>query len=254
MYRKKVLIALFLLLFLVINQTLLFAITPKDLLNKVNQRVKDIKDSVIDIRMSMSLTGMSPGSSQSSATKLSYRMKIEAINTPSIVRMTYIEPDTFKGTVMLIDSEKKLLSVYSPMTNQVVQSKIENIQTNTGNIDITNPTSIFQDIEKKYELSVEEKKVDKKDMYVLTATLKADQKGDFSKGIFYFEKDTLNPVKIELFDPKGQPIATIEMLSIKYNTGLKVATLRSFPKDAKVIKGGTIQGAPGFPFGTQSNK
>jgi len=155
---------------------------------------------------------------------------------------------------MLIDSEKKLLSTYSPVTNQIVQSKIEQSQSATSNIDITNPTSIFTDLEKTYDLTVEEKKLDKKDVYVLTATLKKNQKGEFGKGVFYIEKSFLTPVKIELFDTKGQPIGTIDILDIKYNIGLKIANLRSFPKDAKIVKGGTIQGTPGFPFGSQSGK
>jgi len=254
MRRRKILVASLFILLLVINETLAFAITPKELLNRVNEKTKDVKDSVVDIRMSMSLTGMSSGSGQSGTTSLVYRMKIESIINPPIVRMTYIEPDTFKGTVMLIDTEKKLMSVYSPVTNQVVQSKMEDSQTSTLNINVTDPTSLLQDLEKTYDLAVEERKVDKKDAYVLTATLKPNQKGDFSKGIFYFEKNTLNPIKVELFDTKGQPMATIEILSMKYNAGLKVATLRSFPKDAKIVKGGTMQGAPGLPFGTQSNK
>lgn len=251
MQRRKILVTTVLILLLVISYTSAFAITPKELLNKITEGTKDVKDSTVDIRMSVSLTGMSPGSGQSSTMKMTYRMKIEAITNPSIVRMTYIEPDTFKGTVMLIDSEKKQLSLYSPITNQIVQSKMEGTKTNVGSINISDPNSIFQDLEKTYNLAIEEKKIDKKDMYILTATLKPNQKGDFGKGIFYFEKDTLNPTRIELFDTKGQPMVSIEMLSVKYNTGLKVATLRSFPKDAKVIKGGTIQGAPGLPFGTQ---
>ncbi|MBC7320062.1 outer membrane lipoprotein-sorting protein, partial [bacterium] len=225
---------------------------PKEIIDKITNRTKEVKDSYIDIRMSMSITGMSSGSTQT--TKLTYRLKIESITNPVVVRITYLEPDTFKGTVMLVDNEKHLLSMYSPITNQVVQSKIEQGKTNIPNMDLTNPTSIFKDLEKTYDLAVEEKKVDKKDVYVLTATLKENQKGDFGRGIFYLEKSSLNPIKIELFDTKGQSIGTIDILDIKYNIGLKVATLRSFPKDAKVIKGGTIQGAPGFPFGSQSGK
>lgn len=237
---------------LITTQSLVFATTPKELIDKINSRTKEVKDSYIDIRMSMSVTGVSSGSTQT--TKLTYRLKIESITNPTVVRITYLEPDTFKGTVMLVDSEKKLLSMYSPITNQVVQSKIEESKSNTSGMNLTDPTSIFTDLEKTYDLTLEEKKLDKRDIYVLTATLKQNQKGDFGKGIFYIEKNSLNPVKIELFDTKGQSIGTIDILDIKYNIGLKVATLRSFPKDAKIIKGGTIQGAPGFPFGSQSGK
>ncbi|MCX7796793.1 MAG: outer membrane lipoprotein-sorting protein [bacterium] len=250
--RRKFLLAIILICFITITQSLAFATTPKELIDKINVRTKEIKDSYIDIRMSMSVTGMSSGSTQT--TKLTYRLKIESITNPTVVRITYLEPDTFKGTVMLVDSEKKLLSMYSPMTNQVVQSKIEESQNDTSSINLTDPTSIFADLEKTYDLTIEEKKIDKKDVYILTATLKQNQKGDFGKGIFYIEKNSLNPVKIELFDTKGQSIGIIDILDIKYNIGLKVATLRSFPKDAKVIKGGTIQGTPGFPFGSQSGK
>jgi len=248
---RRFLIVLVLICFL-ITESVAFAITPKEIIDKITDRTKEIKDSYVDIRMSMSVTGMSSGSTQT--TKLTYRLKIESITNPTVVRITYLEPDTFKGTVMLIDSEKKLLSTYSPVTNQVVQSKIEQSQSTTSNIDITNPTSIFTDLEKTYDLTVEEKKLDKKDVYVLTATLKQNQKGDFGKGVFYLDKSSLNPLRIELFDTKGQHIGTIDILDIKYNIGLKVASLRSFPKDAKIIKGGTIQGAPGFPFGSQSGK
>lgn len=251
MRRRDVLVVIVLILLLAINQISVFAITPKELINGVTEKTKDVKDSSVDIRMSVSLTGMSPGSTQSTTTRMTYRMKIDAITNPPLVRITYIEPDTFKGTVMLIDSEKKILSLYNPLTNQIVQSKIEGNQTNLGSIDISNPSSILQDIEKTYDLTVEEKKIDKRDMYILTASLKPNQKGEFGKGLFYFEKGTLNPTKIELFDTKGQPLATIEVLSIKYNIGIKVTTLRGFPKDAKIIKGGTIQGTPGLPFGTQ---
>jgi outer membrane lipoprotein-sorting protein len=246
----------FLIVFVIISvfiiESLAFAITPKELIDKITARTKEIKDSYVDIRMSMSVTGVSSGSSQT--TKLTYRLKIESITNPTVVRITYVEPDAFKGTVMLIDSEKKLLSTYSPVANQIVQSKIEESQTNTSNIDITNPTSIFTDLEKTYDLTVEEKKLDKKDVYVLTATLKQSQKGEFGKGVFYIEKNSLTPVKIELFDTKGQLVGTIDILDIKYNIGLKVANLRSFPKDAKIVKGGTVQGTPGFPFGSQSGK
>ncbi|MGC8970868.1 MAG: outer membrane lipoprotein-sorting protein [bacterium] len=249
--KRRFLTVLFLICFLII-ESIAFAITPNEIIDKITARTKEVKDSYIDIRMSMSVTGMSSGSTQT--TKLTYRLKIESITNPTVVRITYLEPDTFKGTVMLIDSEKKLLSMYSPVTNQVVQSKIEQRQSATPNLDITNPTSILTDLEKMYDLVVEEKKLDKKDVYVLTATLKQNQKGDFGKGIFYLDKDSLNPLKIELFDTKGQNIGTIDILDIKYNIGLKVASLRSFPKDAKVIKGGTIQGTLGFPFGSQSGK
>lgn len=250
--QRKILVTVVLICFIVAISSLAFAITPKELIDKIKSNTKDIKDSYVDIKMSMNITGVSSGSTQT--TKLTYRLKIETITNPTIVRITYLEPDTFKGTVMLIDNEKNLLSMYSPITNQVVQSKIEQKQTTTSSIDLTNPTSIFTELEKTYDLTVEEKKIDKKDVYILTATLKQNQKGDFGKGIFYLEKNSLNPIKIELFDTKGQSLGIIELLDIKYNIGLKVASLRSFPKDAKVIKGGTIQGTPGFPFGSQPSK
>lgn len=250
--QRKILVTVILICFIVAISSLAFAITPKELIDKIKSNTKDIKDSYVDIKMSMNITGVSSGSTQT--TKLTYRLKIETITNPTIVRITYLEPDTFKGTVMLIDNEKNLLSMYSPITNQVVQSKIEQKQTTTSSIDLTNPTSIFTELEKTYDLTVEEKKIDKKDVYILTATLKQNQKGDFGKGIFYLEKNSLNPIKIELFDTKGQSLGIIELLDIKYNIGLKVASLRSFPKDVKVIKGGTIQGTPGFPFGSQPSK
>ncbi len=250
--QRKILVTVVLICFIVTINSLAFAITPKELIDKIKSETKDVKDSYVDIKMSMNITGVSSGSTQT--TKLTYRFKVETITNPTIVRITYLEPDTFKGTVMLIDNEKNLLSMYSPITNQVVQSKIEQKQTTTSTIDFTNPTSIFTELEKAYDLTVEEKKIDKKDVYILTATLKQNQKGDFGKGIFYLEKNSLSPIKIELFDTKGQSIGIIELLDIKHNIGLKVASLRSFPKDAKIIKGGTIQGTPGFPFGSQPGK
>ena len=247
--RKLLVFISVVLISLLIGQSVTFAITPKELIDKVTSKTKDIKDSVIEISMSMSLIGASSESGQTSSTKLSYRLKIESMVSPQIVRIAYIEPEAFKGTVMVIDSGKKLLSMYSPMTNQVVQSKIENAQ-NTSSIDLSSLNNIFQELEKTYNLTVEEKKLGKKEVYVLTATLKSNQKGDFGKGIFYLDKEAFEPIKIELYDTKNQPMTSIEILSLKYNTGLKVSNLTSFPKGAKIVKGGTIQGPLGLPFST----
>ncbi|MGC9063816.1 MAG: hypothetical protein ACP5JL_03970, partial [bacterium] len=129
--------------FLLVTQSVLFAITPKELLDKVTSKSKDIKDSVIELSVGMSLAG---SETTQSTTKLSYRLKIESIVNPPVVRITYLDPEAFKGTIMVIDSDKKLLSMYSPLTNQVIQSKIENSQTGS-NMDISNFSGIFQDLE-----------------------------------------------------------------------------------------------------------
>ncbi|MGC9063255.1 MAG: hypothetical protein ACP5JL_01035, partial [bacterium] len=77
------------------------------------------------------------------------------------------------------------------------------------------------------------------------------QKGNFGKGIFYLNRETFEPVRIELFDTKNQPTTTIDIISLKYNTGIKVSALTSFPKGAKVIKGAPIQGTLTLPFTVQ---
>jgi len=246
--RKLLIFVSLLFVFLLVVQSVLFAITPKELLDKITNKSKEIKDSVIELSVSMSLTGSESGQTSN---KLSYRLKIESIVNPPIVRITYLDPEAFKGTVMVIDSDKKLLSMYSPMTNQVIQSKIEGSQTGTNSMDISNFNSIFQDLEKTYDLTVEEKQLDKKNVYVLIATLKPNQKGNFGKGIFYLNRETFEPIRIELFDTKNQPTTTIEIVSLKYDTGLKVSTLTSFPKGAKIVKGAPIQGTLGLPFTTQ---
>lgn len=247
--RKLLVFISIILVFLLSAQSIVFAITPKELIDKVTSKTKDIKDSVVELSMSMSLIGTSSESGQTGSQKLSYKLKIESIVNPSIVRITYLEPEAFKGTVMVIDSDKKLLSMYSPMSSQVIQSKIENTQS-TSSMDLSDFSNIFQNLERTYSLIVDEKQLNKKNVYVITATLKENQKGDFGKGIFYLNKETFEPVKIELFDNKNQPMTTIDILSLKYNTGLKATTLTSFPKGAKIVKGGTIQGTLGLPFST----
>jgi len=56
--RRRFLIA-FVIISILIIESLAFAITPKELIDKITARTKEIKDSYVDIRMSMSVTGVS---------------------------------------------------------------------------------------------------------------------------------------------------------------------------------------------------
>lgn len=148
---------------------------------------------------------------------------------PSLLRLDFVKPETFAGTFYVLDRNTNQIMQYSPITEQVIVSSIE--QTLSERFVPTTVEQLFSlPSPEDYNLSVLST-----EQHLVGVLAKA--KNDPASPYFHFwiDQDTWIVSRMHVFEAQGQPLFTIRLRDVKINRSLVEAQLKRLPARAVTV-------------------
>ena len=152
---------------------------------------------------------------------------------PSLLRLDFVKPETFAGTFYVLDRNTNQIMQYSPITEQVIVSSIE--QTLSERFVPTTVEQLFSlPSPDDYDLTVLSTETSGKQNLV---GVLAKAKNDAASPYFHFwiDQETWIVSRMHVFDAQGQPLFKIQLRDIKINRSLVEAQLKRLPAGAITV-------------------
>jgi len=195
--------------------------SPEQIATEMQQK----QDSIEDITMTMSYSNLY-NFGEDRITEIEYIGK-----KPNMMRMEYILPAEMAGQVMVLDG--KTLWMYYPAENQVITVEVPEIDQPFE----TDPVEFIEEVLNNSETSLLGSEIiDGRSTYVIDMIPKETGKLFLhGKTIFWVDKETWMPLKIEMYDNEGKLVNTMEYKNIEINTGVPDSVFKfKIPEGAEV--------------------
>ncbi len=160
------------------------------------------------------------------------QVKVDALLS-GVLRMTFLKPDTFAGSIFIFNKKSNRAIQYSPLTEQAINQSIDQVLTDR---------SVFASVDQlfslpspdDYELTVlAVETINKVSHVVVSAQSKTDS--DSWRYRFWINQQTWLASKLQITDKDNKPVMVISINGIKLNQNLKEATLNKLPAGTQYI-------------------
>jgi len=160
------------------------------------------------------------------------KAKVEAMML-GMLRMTFLEPETFADSIFVFDKNNNIAIQYSPITEQAIYQRIEQVLTDR---------SIFRSVDQlfslpsptDYDLKVIDSEV-RNGVNHLLITAKSKNGSDSMFYQFWINQQTWLVTKLTIADKNGKLTMTITLSNIKTNLNLKETTLKKMPPGTQIL-------------------
>jgi outer membrane lipoprotein-sorting protein len=207
-------------------------VTVDSLLKNLDATSKNTKD------FSAKVTGSAEQDNQ----KTRFEVKIAGVTTAKLTRVDFLAPDSLADNFLIIDNQN--VYNYQFITNQVTIQK-NSSQTSVGGFNLN--FNALNDLQSTFPKD----QVDFKPLtsettpagkaYILDATPRKNSTVDFDRLKVWVLESGWRVYRTQAFDAKGVLQFDLTIPEWKANTGLKAADLCKLPKDAEIIKKGTLK-------------
>jgi outer membrane lipoprotein-sorting protein len=192
---------------------------------QIAREMQEKQDSIEDITMTMSYSNLY-NFGEDTITEIEYIGK-----KPNMMRMEYILPAEMAGQVMVLDG--KTLWMYYPAENQVITVEVPEIYQPFE----TDPIEFIEEVLNNSETSLLGSEIiDGRSAYVIEMIPK--ETGEHflpGKTIFWVDKETWMPLKVEMYDNEGKLVNTMEYKNVEINTGVPDSVFEfKIPEGAEV--------------------
>ncbi|MGI6609666.1 MAG: LolA family protein [Limnochordia bacterium] len=152
---------------------------------------------------------------------------------PNLLRLSFVKPETFAGTLYVLDRKTNQVMQYSPITEQVIVSSID--QALSERFVPTTVEQLFSlPSPEDYDLTVFATETSGKQKLVgISAKAKRDPESPCFH--FWIDQATWMVARMHVFDVQGQPLFTIVLRDIKVNQNLAEAQLKKMPFGAITV-------------------
>ncbi|MBI2914450.1 MAG: outer membrane lipoprotein-sorting protein [Firmicutes bacterium] len=152
-----------------------------------------------------------------------------------LMRMEVVQPAVLEGQLTVLDQNAKTMSIYSPLTVQIVVRKFTpaDAQAIFG-ADIFDMVGLPRKLEDFEFKLIRKEKLDK-DFHYLVQVRSRKNKDDDVRRLWISEKDWFIS-KMDFATPKGKVWLTLKFRDVKLNPGLKRSVLVAMPAGVPVIR------------------
>lgn len=221
--------ALFLLMLFAVPAALA-SVTVDDIL----ANSQSVLDKTKTISITMVMTQVAPDKTE---TKM--RAAILGDRSQELYRITMLEPAALADQVIVIDAKAKKMRMYMPVSNQIIVRSLDEAAAEGGQMGFDFSRMSQLPSQKDYDIKLSGvQKTSTGDVYLLTVTPKKKGSQTAYNGTqkVWVRASDWMVSKVELYDDKGQLVATIVLQEIKLNPKVTKAQLTQLPKDAQVIE------------------
>lgn len=152
---------------------------------------------------------------------------------PNLLRLSFVKPETFAGTLYVLDRKTNQVMQYSPITDQVMVSSIDQVLSERFV-----PTTVEQLFSlpstDDYDLAVfDTEKNGKQKLVGVWAQAKEDSQAPFFH--FWIDEGSWIIARMHVFDAQGQRLFTMVLRDVETNQNLREAQLRRMPPGAVTV-------------------
>jgi hypothetical protein len=182
------------------------------------------------------------GSAEQDNQRTRFEVKIAGITASKLTRVDFLAPDSLADNFLIVDNQN--IFNYQFITNQVTIQK-DTSQTNVGGFNLNFnqlndlQTTFPRDQVDFKPLTTETTPAGK--AYVLDATPKKNSKVDFDRLKVWVLENGWRVYRTQSLDAKNVVQFDITISEWKANSGLKASELCKLPKDAEIIKKGSLK-------------
>lgn len=195
------------------------AVTINTVLDKMTARFADIKDISGNVDLEQVAAD---------GTVIKAVTSVQAC-LPNLLRIKFEKPETFAGSIYVIDRKANKVMTYSPITEQVIISSIDQVISERYV-----PTTVEQLFSlpspNDYTLTVVGTET-KGNTSLVHITAKAKKAGDNQLFHFWINQDQWLVDRMQIFD-NGKLLFTISLRDVKLNQNLSEAALKRMPAGA----------------------
>ena len=182
------------------------------------------------------------GSAEQNDSRTKFEVKIAGITASKLTRVDFLSPDALADNFLIIDNQNSYN--YQFITNQVTIQKNANAS-EVGGFNLN--FNALNDLQTTFPSNqVDFKPVTSETTpagkaYILDATPKKSSNLNFDRLKVWVLESVWRVYRTQSFDAKGVMQFDITISDWKVNAGLKASELCKIPKDAKVIKKGSLK-------------
>lgn len=207
-------------------------VTPDSILKNLDATQKNTKDFSAKVS----------GSAEQNDSKTKFEVKIAGITASKLTRVDFLAPDALADNFLIIDNQNTYN--YQFITNQVTIQKNANAA-EVGGFNLN--FNALNDLQTTFPSNqVDFKPVTSETTpagkaYILDATPKKSSNLNFDRLKVWVLESGWRVYRTQSFDAKGVMQFDITISDWKVNAGLKASELCKIPKDAEVIKKGSLK-------------
>ena len=182
------------------------------------------------------------GSAEQNDSKTKFEVKIAGITASKLTRVDFLAPDALADNFLIIDNQNAYN--YQFITNQVTiqrnanASEVGGFNLNFNALNDLQTTFPSNQVDFK-PITSETTPAGK--AYILDATPKKGAKLEFDRLKVWVLESGWRVYRTQAFDAKGVLQFDVTISDWKVNAGLKASELCKIPKDAEIIKKGTLK-------------